>query len=980
MQKFQQEHHGALTNKQFENFLQQKIAVKKNAKVLDQDYVIPIVFHIIHNGENIGVGTNISTLLVNAQLTQLNIDFSNMAVTTWIDANTAANTRLQFCLAQVDPFGQALASPGINRINRNSKGFTPPPYDGIGSNYIDEVIKPATIWDPNKYFNVWVMQLSGGLLGYATFPSFSNLPGIGIDEYETNFTAGVVIHNGSVGSVNTPGTLAPFNLGRTLTHEAGHFFSLRHIWGDGLDENNNAVLCGTDFCDDTPTQQDDTQGCPPLNPRPVSCANIGNMFENFMDYSNDACMNTYTNDQKARMQTVMENSPRRIGLATSKACTANAVPNSIAFTTFATEVSETGNLGVCPSYKEFNLALKVSGAATGNATVTFTQLNGSTAILGKDYSITPAAVNYVNGDAADKVITVRIFDDAIIENAEILNLGYNIVGNGVVAGVANQVHAVKIIDDDVTPIISLLPVTLLDENFGTLNNPSDLSDWASGSFTGQGINQWTISENGGGDVQGLSAHVTQNINTNPNTYSFTSASDVILITPLINVSKEYKTFTLSFKYKSNGEKVGNTFRDHGRIYYSLNGQSFTLIPNSTSFQGVTQMTDFSIDLPALLNNVPFFIGFRWTNNNSLGNNPPFTIDDIKVVAAEARHIETEPNENKTTLVNTGEEIYFISPVDGDLIAKIKNSNTDLNCVTAGLTSTGNGQIDINTTGGTFKRTAKVFKISPEVPNNNATYEGTLYFTTAEANIWGIDKLNLKLLKVKDGVDLNGLVNAEDIEVVSPTSVTEFADKGYIAYTADFTGFSQFMLAEPTIILPVQLISFNAKALSSSVQLDWSTATENNNKGFKIERSEDGNTFTEIGWVAGKGNSSQEEKYRYDDKQVKLNTTYYYRLRQVDFDAAEKVSETRIARIGKDATVVQVRPNPTAGIVKLQILSSANVADVDVYNAQGQKIISKPKVVLNGQPVELNISSYAPGLYNVVVSINNRKITTPIIKK
>lgn len=977
MKEFQKKYPNAITTQQFENFIKQKLEAKKNSKVLDQDYVIPVIFHVIHNGENVGTGSNISVARLQDQIVELNKGFANLFGSTWLDPNIAADIQIQFCVAKVDPQGKALAIPGIERINRNTAGFTAPPFT---YDYMMSTVTPATIWDPYSYFNVWVID-TDEFAGVATFPSTPQIPGL--FEFETDLNAGVIMYYGAVGSPNNPGNNGSNSIGRILVHEAGHFLGLRHIWGDNEDEQGNQTACGSDYCDDTPTQTTNTNfNCP--NPRPVSCNNIGNMIENHMDYSSDICKNTFTIDQKARMQTVMLNSPRRITLATSQVCTAIPVNNSIAFTTFATPVTETGGLGVCPRYKEFNLTLKVSGAATGNATVTFTALNGSTATPGKDYIVIPAAVNYINGDAADKMVTVRVFDDQLIENNELINLSYNIVGNGVVPGVANQVNIISITDDDVTPIISHLPVTLLDENFGTLNNPSDLSDWAAGSFTGVGINEWTISENGGADVVGLSAHITQDVNTNPNTYSLTSASDVVLITPLINPGGNYKEFTLSFKFKSNGEKVGNTFRDYGRIYYSLDGNSFNVINDvnnvSYNFQGVTQMEDFTATLPAALDNKSFFLGFRWTNNNSLGNNPPFTIDDIKIDAAQGRNVETEVAESKIATVNNADEIYFISPVDGDVITKIKNANTDIGCVTAGLSAAGNAKVDITTTGGIFKRTQKVLQIIPEVPNNNATYQGTLYFTAAELAVWGPEKLNLKILKIKDGVDLNGLVQAGDVEVIVPTNVTEFVNEGYIAYTADFTGFSQFMLAQSDIILPIQLLGFQARPLQTSIQLDWSTASENNNKGFKIERSEDGNVFNDIGWVDGKGNSSNEQKYRYEDKQIKLNTTYYYRLRQMDFDAAEKVSETRIARIGKDETVVQVRPNPTAGIIKLQVLSSANVADIEVYNAKGQKIISKPKTALNGQMIELNLSGYAQGVYNVVVTINNRKISTPVIKQ
>ncbi len=972
MLEFFKTHPNALTLEKFEEILQQKIVERKkiNGKVLDKDYVIPIVFHVIHNGENMGTGSNIEDKFISEQVEQLNIDFANLAVTTWINPNVAANTQLQFCLAKVNPNGDLMPTPGIERINRNDKGFNAPPY---ASTYIDNVIKPATIWDPEKYFNVWVMELSNGLLGYATFPGFSTLQGLNNSETDTD--AGVVILSGSVGSVNLPGSKAPYNLGRTLTHEAGHFFGLRHIWGDGN--------CATDYCDDTPTQAAATAGCPPLNPRPTSCNNNGNMFENYMDYSNDACLNTFTANQKERMQTVMENSPRRIALATSQVCS-DIAANSIAFTTSTTNVTETGNVGTCPKYKEFNLTLNIVGAATGNATVTFTGLNGTTASLGKDYTITPAFVTYINGDVTDKIIVVRIYDDALVEGNEVINLGYSITGNGVVSGVVNQVNKITITDDDVTPAISQLPVTIFNENFGTPNNPSDLTGWDSGSFIDNpGINRWTVSANGGIDVQGLCAHITKDGNNNPNTYDFTSTSDVLLVTPLINAS-DYKTLTLSFRYKSNGEKAGNKYNDFGSIMYSLDGNTFATINQNNNtpirFQGQAQMTNFSVNLPVELNNKSFYIGFRWSNNNQNGNNPGFTVDDIKVVAADARKVETQTGQDHITTVNTGDDIYFISPVDGDVIARVRNINENVGCVTAGLTSAGIGQVDVTTTGGIFKRSQKVWKITPSLANNTATYEGTLYFTKQEIDIWGGQQLGLKILKVKDGVDLNGVLGINEAQIVSPTNVTEYVDKGYITYTGNFTGFSQFMLVAPNVVLPVELVIFRARALSSSILLDWTTASEMNNKGFKVERSEDGNIFKEIGWVAGKGNSSQEQRYSFEDKDVQANVTYYYRLRQVDLDQAEKLSEIKLARISRNGLVVKVLPNPTQSVIKVQVSSPSPKADITLYNALGQALWRKSGLFANGQTFEIDLSSYASGVYTIEVATSQGKNITKVVKE
>jgi len=281
------------------------VAEGRNARMV---LTVPIIFHIIHNGEAVGSGTNIAATFVNAQLVQLNNDFRKILGTSGYNTNpVGADTELQFCAALVDPNGNVLAEPGINRINRNTQGWSAPPYSDT---YIDATIKPQSIWDPTDYVNVWVMSLGGGLLGYAQFPNMSGVGGLPSDNGPAE-TDGVVVLYNSVGSSTVPFPGAsPYDLGRTLTHELGHFFGLLHTFQGGCGANN-------DFCDDTPKVASPSFGCPTGR---TTCSGSVAMIENYMDYSDDACMNIFTIDQKARIQAVMANSPRRMELTNSTAC------------------------------------------------------------------------------------------------------------------------------------------------------------------------------------------------------------------------------------------------------------------------------------------------------------------------------------------------------------------------------------------------------------------------------------------------------------------------------------------------------------------------------------------------------------------------------------------------------------------------------------------------------------------------------------
>lgn len=268
---------------------------------------IPIVFHVIHNGQAIGATENVSADLIQAQLDQLNNDFRRVSGTSGFNNDpVGADTEIEFCFAIKDPDGVTLAEPGINRINSVDRGWGT---DAFERSFIDQTVKPATIWDRDEYLNVWVAEIGNSLLGWAQFPSNSGLPGLNNNGGPAN-RDGVVVLFSSIGStdMNFPGA-APYNKGRTLTHEIGHWLGLRHIWGD--------ETCGNDFCDDTPEQIESSSGNCPTS---TTCDGNQDMTKNYMDYSNDLCMNIFTADQTVRMQAVLAASRTELGASAATAC------------------------------------------------------------------------------------------------------------------------------------------------------------------------------------------------------------------------------------------------------------------------------------------------------------------------------------------------------------------------------------------------------------------------------------------------------------------------------------------------------------------------------------------------------------------------------------------------------------------------------------------------------------------------------------
>ena len=297
------------TLEQQEMWLQKKIQEHKD-KYDGQDKLpiltIPVVVHVIHNGDAVGSGENIDDGQVLSQIQVMNEDYRKMLGTPGYNTNpVGADVEIEFCMAVVDPNGNA--TNGIDRSNQGQATWN-------SMNDINTILKPATIWDPTQYMNMWTVRFGGGMngtLGYAQFPDNSGLPGLSASGGLAN-SDGVVASFDAMGSQNIypAGNYNPtYNLGRTMTHEVGHWLGLRHIWGDSN--------CGDDYCADTPQSQSANYGCPTQ----TTCDGIQDMVENYMDYTDDACMNIFTQDQKTRIRTVMDVSPRRMELKNSTKCT-----------------------------------------------------------------------------------------------------------------------------------------------------------------------------------------------------------------------------------------------------------------------------------------------------------------------------------------------------------------------------------------------------------------------------------------------------------------------------------------------------------------------------------------------------------------------------------------------------------------------------------------------------------------------------------
>lgn len=248
-------------------------------------YKITVVVHVVHNPAS--PAEKISVAQVNSQIAVLNRDYRatnpDKSKTPAVFSGLVADPMIEFALATKDPAGHP--TTGITYTDTNETSFSdrgnPVKFKAKGG---------VAAWNTKKYLNIWVCTLSDSLLGYAQFPGGPVK------------TDGVVILNTAFGT--TGSAAAPFNLGRSATHEIGHFLNLRHIWGDTPD------CSGSDFVDDTPNAETPNFGKPTF-PH-VTCNNgpNGDMFMNYMDYSDDDSMFMFSPGQVSRMHTTLDG-PRK---------------------------------------------------------------------------------------------------------------------------------------------------------------------------------------------------------------------------------------------------------------------------------------------------------------------------------------------------------------------------------------------------------------------------------------------------------------------------------------------------------------------------------------------------------------------------------------------------------------------------------------------------------------------------------------------
>lgn len=298
---------------------------------------IPVVVHVVYSTSS----DNISDAQIQSQIDVFNEDYRlmNPDFSTNVPSQfqgVAADTEFEFCLASIDPQGNATTGITRHATSTTNIGGTNDVYYSVDGG--------ADAWDPDQYLNIWVADIGGGILGYAYLPGDAPVPEMD----------GLVIDSDYFGRTGT--VQAPLDGGRTGTHEIGHYFNLEHIWGDNPDCNQD------DFVGDTPLQAEEYYGCPA---HPQNTCGTNDMFMNYMDYTDDNCMGIFTEGQKTRMHAAINT--YRSGFFTSNGC---GLPASVV------HVANDLHVTVSPNPADEMLRIAINTEMVYSATVRLMDLTG----------------------------------------------------------------------------------------------------------------------------------------------------------------------------------------------------------------------------------------------------------------------------------------------------------------------------------------------------------------------------------------------------------------------------------------------------------------------------------------------------------------------------------------------------------------------------------------------------------------------------
>jgi len=644
------------------------------------------------------------------------------------------------------------------------------------------------------------------------------------------------------------------------------------------------------------------------------------------------------------------------------------------FVNSAQTINEISSSTSCPDFTDINVPIQMlASVLTADATIDITVEASSTAIEGQDFDVLNDPFTFTTGGGNTQNLVVRIYDDGIAESDETIVLSINVTNTGS-SGAANGTllqTTLTIKDNDELP-------TTTTESTQTIGSFSFLSSTPFDGDSEDSRYQYLIfaSElSAAGFVKGTITEFALNVNIKNSTIPFTNLS--------IKMGSTNNTALANFINIPTTEVfLGNYSTTAGWNNFILNtgfnwdGTSNVLVDicfNNSATSGRDRIVTYDPNMPDVQTVYRAENGIDACSIGSASfsdNLKPYT----RLKMTNSANTETVLNESVEEQLGPNETVYFYSNTDGELISKIENtSNHDYGCTTITIDRAGTG--DVDQLGA--ETLSKTLLVTPTINNSSGTYNITLYYTEAEmsgyemSNTSGNDRNSLSLVKSSGAI--SSATSFDNIGAVQTT-----LPSGDLAYTATInTGFSGFGLAGTTP-LPVELLYFKGQYIKDYNHLLWETSSEINNEGFYIDRSVDGQHFETIDFLKGAGSSLEKQKYELKDHKIQLGNTYYYRLKQMDYDGQYEYSEIISIATENDKNLkITIAPNPVSTIAHLSYtLVENSVIKIQLLDVNGKVIRSLLQNIQQTKgrhSLEIDLSNLQQGLYFISVESRNRKM-------
>jgi Pregnancy-associated plasma protein-A/Secretion system C-terminal sorting domain len=961
-----------LTEQKIQQYIKEHSQAVTNKSSLIS-YTIPVVVHVMHTGGAVGSIYNPSDASILGAINYLNQIYAGTyaGMEQPVEGGGIVNMELQFALAQ-----RTLSCGNTNGIDRVDASSIPNyTANGVGTGGCTDLeLKNFARWNTADYYNIWVVNKIDGADGTVG-----------------QFTAGYAYFAGAPASLDGTVMLATQMLSGqgTLPHEIGHAFNLYHTFqGSNLNTQCPAnTTCTTDgdaVCDTDPiTNNVNASGiysfvCRTGTNTCTSSAYTVNTEHNFMSYTN--CFTLFTNGQKARTQAAMS-LPSRIGFATSLGATPCGTVINFGLGADIKTEDNAGTTSGCRMYKDYTYQMSIGAAPSATATATLSY--SGTAIKGLDYYVTtngnftaPSNVLTFNtGSTAAQTFTMRVYNDANVETAEtaILNFTLNNGGGNASIGTSAPSLTVTLNDNDLAPVATSSALYTIGGLTNVVNGaPFNATIGLQRSQYLYKASELAAAGLTAGNINALQLFVNSKLSSGSfNNFTIKMAQTAInyLVDGSANViggmTTVHSVASLSTIAGWNNFNLTAPFGWDG-----VSNLAIELCYSSvTAGAAADQLGCYSDGGTAAQGNMMYQDNINCAGAfSSLTYYPNGVKPRIQLgLAVTGTPVETAAAATKSEHIVTGSSDYFYSN-NNKLMAKISGVNAALGCVATTVENAG-------TTWMSFlagQRSAKVYTITPTTNTTTTDYTLSLYFDNAELG----SKTASTLRIAKTTAASIELANAGNTIFAVP-AITTLGNN--TVFTASFTGFSRFFLIDAAAVLPITLLAFNAYESNNAGILQWTTVTENNNKGFDVEKSLHGITFEKIAFVPGKGTSGIQSNYNLKDNN--LTDVQYYRLKQIDTDG--KFSYSNVVQVkgkpGKQRIVFITNPFNTELKITMANKAVKNIT-VELLDATGKTIIKRNGIGNNSLftiPLPGNI---AKGIYFVNVTVDGVRFGSKLMKE